>query len=148
MTDDGQQRQRRPTHPVALAMNALAFLRAAQALIQVDDGSRSWPALYVNLSFAIELSLKAFSRNAGGADEDLKKLGHNLVSGFDKATELGFTPSSSLQRKLVDDLSPSFVDMSVRYGFCGWIGLPAIPVAMQVTRALVEDVWRQSSFLP
>jgi hypothetical protein len=129
---------------LALAMNASAFLRAAETLHDSDPSGWGWVACYVNIGFAVELALKAYLREKGGSEKLQKRLGHDLVAAYSEAVQRGYSPSDDLQSLLVRDVSPSFQDMSVRYGTFGWIELPAIEAALWVARGLVEDVWKQS----
>ena len=129
---------------LALAMNASAFLRAAEALHESEPAGWGWTAFYVNIGFAVELALKAYVREKGGSASDQLGLGHNLVAAYHAAVSRGYQPSDPLQQRLVEDISPPLMD--VRYGTCGLIPLPLIEAALKVARGLVEDVWRQCPF--
>ena len=136
------------TPGLLLAMNAHAFLRGAETLHGSDPNAGSWTACFTNIGFAVELALKAYIREKGGSEKLQRRLGHDLVAAYDEAVQRGFTPFDDRQVKLIQDISPTFSDMTVRYGTCGWVQLPTIEVALQVARGLVEDVWGQCCLVP
>lgn len=131
-----------------LAGGAFAFLRAAELLHEADPASWAWATCYVNIGFAIELALKGFLRERGGLEKEQQhEIRHDLSEAYCRAINRGFQPSHPLQKPLVDDLTPHFKDMSLRYLTGEWIELPSISEAIGVARLLILDVHEQCGFI-
>ena len=130
-----------------LAGGAFAFLRAAELLHESDPASWAWATCFVNIGFALELGLKGFLRERGFSEEEQVAIGHDLSKAFYAATARGFKPSHPLQRPLMDELSPHFKKMSLRYLDGSWVDLPAISDAIIVARLLILDVHEQCGFV-
>ncbi len=102
-----------------LCAGALGFLIAAEATheryLRKPGEPEHWPAISVNLCFALELSLKAFIALRGGNRGTLKKIGHNLASGLAAARKVGYSPQHPAVPELIATLSPLHVSHSLRY---------------------------------
>lgn len=130
-----------------LGGGAFAFLRTAELLHAADPNAWAWATCFVNIGFALELGLKAFLREKGGSEKEQRDLGHDLLRSYQLAVARGLRPSHPLQARLIDELSPPFKDMSLRYLRGEWIDLPSISEAIGVTRMLLLDVHEQCGFI-
>lgn len=98
---------------------AVGFYEAASALL--EKGSKPgaifhWPAFYVNLCYAYELSFKGFLAANGWSDDSLKnEIGHDLHKAFLKSRESKFTPHSKEVSEMLDVLGPLHRSHSLRY---------------------------------
>jgi hypothetical protein len=102
-----------------LYTGAVGFLVAAEATherhLREPVEPEHWPAISVNLCFALELSLKAFIALRGGDRRALKEIGHNLVGGLDAAHAAGYSAKHPAVSELITILSPLHVSHSLRY---------------------------------
>ena len=130
-----------------MAGGASAFLRAAELLHENDPASWAWATCFVNIGFAIELGLKAFLRENGMSENGQRALGHDLAETYRTAVIQGFRSSHPAQAALIDQLSPHFSDMSLRYLTGEWVHLPGIPGAIAAAQSLLLDVHEQCGFL-
>ena len=92
------------------------FLEAARSLLILKpNGLIHWPAVYVNLCYALELSLKAYIFHRGETEKTLRIIGHDLVVALDTAKRLGYIPPTDKLAELVLLLKDSHKDHSLRY---------------------------------
>ena len=122
----------------------MGFLVAAEATYERHaiqrDGPEHWPAIIVNLCFAIELSLKAFLASCGCDREHLIRLRHNLTRALREAVENGYRPGSDAVPALIEELSPYHKDHSIRYLEGRDLDLPDTSNMIAIVRLLVAEV--------
>ena len=141
-----------PEHPKdtpgrRLAGGAFAFLRAAELLHEDDPASWAWATCFVNIGFALELGLKGYIREKGGSEKEQRDLGHDLSKAYQAALDRGFKPSNAYSGWIIEEITPHFKDMSLRYLIGGEVQLPSISHAIGLTRILIVDVHEQCAFL-
>ncbi|MEP7222903.1 MAG: hypothetical protein ABI673_09595 [Novosphingobium sp.] len=100
----------------SLFSGSIGFYEAARALNQVT-GELHWPAFTVLMSYAAELSIKAFIIHKSPAADDnmLREIGHKLNSGLTMAIELGYTPPNWVTADLFNMLNDHHVNHYARY---------------------------------
>jgi hypothetical protein len=127
-----------------LCAGAQGFLVAAEATHErhVNESAEPehWPAITVNLCFALELSLKAFIALHGGSRETLKKIGHDLVRGLAEARAAGYAPEHPAVPDLITILGPLHVNHSLRYLEKGSVELPEVRNMIAIVGFHVRDV--------
>jgi hypothetical protein len=127
-----------------LCTGAQGFLVAAEATherhLYQSAGPEHWPAITVNLCFALELSLKALIALHGGNRQTLKKIGHDLNRGLEKASALGYSPEHPAVPDLIATLSPFHVNHSLRYLEKGAVELPETHNMIAIVRLHVRGV--------
>ena len=120
-----------------LVAGGIAFNQAALHIIEGDGSGALWAVAFVNLGFAIELSLKGFLLARGCQRSELKKLGHNLIKLLARAEELGFLVKNPELSRYVESVSPGHADLSLRYMEGGpEIMLPSLRDLHQAVRLL------------
>jgi hypothetical protein len=98
-----------------LFTGSLGFFETARAAYRLDGG-RHWPAFYVNICYAIELSLKAFVAQRGATEKALRhEIGHRLDIALDKAESAGYRPPNGHLRILIGMIGTAHKDHSLRY---------------------------------
>jgi hypothetical protein len=130
-----------------LCAGAVGFLIAAKATherhLHQPGEPEHWPAISVNLCFALELSLKAFIALHGGNRSTLKKIGHNLASGLTAACEAGYSPKHPSVPELIAILSPLHVSHNMRYLENKSASLPDTRNMISIVNCHVREVGRQ-----
>jgi hypothetical protein len=130
-----------------LSAGAHGFLVAAEATherhLRDPVEPEHWPAIGVNLCFALELSLKAFISLHGGSSAALKKIGHNLVGGLADARAAGYLPKHPALADLIAILSPLHHNHSLRYLENKSANLPDTRVMISIVRCHVREVGMQ-----
>ncbi len=104
--------------PNRFLAGAYGFFEAAKCLLNANlPGPERWHPIYVNLCFAIELSLKGFLIFKGVPINTLKyEIGHDLEKAFKVAKEHGYIPHDEQALPwLISLLSPSHKNTSLRY---------------------------------
>src|SRR6476620_10380125 len=95
--------------PIELARGFLtdaeAYLLAAQKLEQSLEGPPS-SAEYYLACHSIELMLKAFILINGGTEDEVRKIRHDLLKAWERATELGLCPKDKRIGEVVTMLAP------------------------------------------
>ncbi len=100
-----------------LFMGAIGFYEAARSLYQVT-GELHWPAFYVLLAFAGELSVKSFLvlKRPGTTEMTLQKtVGHKLNIGLEMATKAGYVLPNEITVELFEMLNRHHVNHNARY---------------------------------
>ncbi len=124
---------------------AQAYANSAAKLAQADHPTHPMshlPAISMLAGFSFELALKAVVLAAGGAQGELKAIGHDLGKAYAAASSVGFAPrrAEAVQRALLS-ISAQHREHQFRY-------LPDVP-KMQVAKPetllpvlddLVDDV--------
>ncbi len=108
MTNDDRERTR------MFIINAVGFKEAAAATYAAP-GMFHWPAFYMLLCFSIELSLKAFLASRGLTEQELKRIGHELSTAFQKAVKLGLSEHNPKFRTLLTQVSEAHRLHEFRY---------------------------------
>lgn len=106
------------TTPKHLLVGALGFLDAAEKLNTPDPRGHPlpWPAFFVLVAYAFEMSFKAVVRGAGGSEKDIRALGHDLERGLEAALAAGYAPPEGMPlAEALEALSPLHRDHSLRY---------------------------------
>ncbi len=101
----------------ALFSGSIGFYEAARSLHQVT-GELHWPAFFVLMSFAAELSVKSFViLKMDGADEDTLRntIGHDIKLGLQMAQGAGYKPPNWVTSELFDMLNKHHINHNVRY---------------------------------
>ena len=119
------------------------FFSAAEALINAP-GIFHAPAFYVNLGFAIELSLKGYILARGGTDRELHDLGHDLLAAFKKAVTDGYQPPFDHVRVAVEKLSPIHKNHSIRYLLGGDVTVPDAHGTLNIVRVHLASIISQA----
>jgi HEPN domain-containing protein len=128
--------------PTGFRQDAIAFLAAAEFLLNREDGS-SLPAYFL-FARSIELSLKAFLLQTGSTEKELKSrpLGHNLTALYEKAARQGKSSRlalSSVELGVLDLLSKEYIETRLGYRVSGSTYLlPLIEVTERVAKELVH----------
>jgi len=97
---------------------AVGFIETAYSIIYISKTKAvfHWPAFYVNLGYAYELSLKGFLANNGWNDEKLRKeIGHDLQKALSESRTSGFVPHSIDVSEAIDVIGPLHKSQSARY---------------------------------
>jgi hypothetical protein len=127
-----------------LCAGAVGFLTAAEATHErhlcEPSEPEHWPAISVNLCFALELSLKAFIALHGGNRKTLKKVGHNLAYGLVAARNVGYSPDHPAVSELIATLSPLHISHSLRYLENKSACLPETRNMISIVRSHVREV--------
>lgn len=130
-----------------LCIGAVGFLVAAEATherhLREPHEPEYWPAISVNLCYAIELSLKSFIAMRGGEEELLKKISHNLLRGLETAQDMGFVPTHPATKELVTILSPFHVSSSLRYLEGKAVDIPDTRNMIAIARQHLQDIGSQ-----
>lgn len=102
-----------------MILGAVAFNKAAKEFLRADrtdvGGHFLWNAFYYNVCISFELSLKAYLAHSGSNRTELKEVGHDLITGLEKATEKGFTPHSENLLPILQMLGPLYHSHELRY---------------------------------
>ncbi len=122
----------------------MAFLRAAELLLESDPRLLAWSAMFVNLGLAIELGLKGFFREKGGSEEQQVRLGHDLVATYQVVCAQGFRPPRPLCETLITEVNLAYKNMSLRYLVGTKLDLPHVGDAIIVTRELLLALHEQA----
>jgi hypothetical protein len=127
-----------------LLTGSTGFYEAAESLhMRGEQGPlMHWPALVVNLNYALELSLKAFILLRTRDRNNLRGIGHDLVRGLAMAIDLGFQPPPNAVN-LVAVTGPPHMDHSLRYLSGQAIDLPQLNQALAISHAVVVAVAEQ-----
>lgn len=127
-----------------LCTGAVGFLVAADATherhLREPHEPEHWPAISVNLCYAIELSLKSFIAMRGGDEKLLKDVSHNLERGLKTAQDMGFVPTHPATKELVAILSPFHVRSSLRYLDGKAVDIPEARIMIAVIRKHLQDI--------
>lgn len=130
-----------------LYTGAVGFQVAAEATherhLREPVEPEHWPAISVNLCFALELSLKAFIALRGGDRRALKEIGHDLVGGLDAARVAGYSPKHPAVSELIAILSPLHVNHSLRYLEDKSTNLPDTRNMISIVRRHVLEIGKQ-----
>jgi hypothetical protein len=130
-----------------LLAGAFGFLAAAEATherhLREPAEPEHWPAISVNLCFALELSLKAFIALHGAKEKELRAIGHNLIAGLDAAVAAGYSPKHPAVPGLIAMLSPLHVGHSLRYLKDKSADLPDTRNMIAIVRCHVREVGSQ-----
>jgi len=116
-----------------------AFLDAAKIIERSNEVAASGPKYYLACQ-AIELILKAFILNNGGADNELRKIGHDLSKAWSRATELGLSPIDGRVEELIEMLTPYHLDHRFRYRQTGFLTLPVSDEMCEIIGNLVAQI--------
>ena len=119
---------------------AAGFWEAAEA-ISKRRNMFHWPAFYVNLSYAIELMLKAFLASRGSDRAALKKLGHRLAKGYENAVQAGYQPPSTNLLRLIDLIDGKL--LSFRYLEGGSIEITEEKTALEIVEVHLHSIAEQ-----
>ena len=116
----------------ALSDQTRSWLIGAFGFRNVSESYLNYPifefspfAYYVNLSFAIELSLKAFLSSKGWSDKKIKEVGHDLVKAWNCAVDEGLEICSEDVFDLIKILSDGHNTHKFRYLEWKSVTLPA-----------------------
>lgn len=111
-----------------LLAGAIGFLFAAKAThaqCAVDESEpMHWPAITVNVCFAIEIAQKAFLSARGATEGELIALRHNLSRGFEKVIGSGYLPPHPAISDVISILSPLHNTSGFRYLDIDYADLP------------------------
>jgi hypothetical protein len=119
--------------------DAEAYLKAAQKLDQSDDGLASAPQYYL-ACHSIELILKSFILIHGGTEAEVRKIRHDLLGAWERATELGLRPTDERTGQIVNILAPYHLDHSFRYRKTRFVTLPVYDELCEVVERLVMEI--------
>jgi hypothetical protein len=135
-----------------LYAGALGFLVAAEAThewhLREPTEPEHWPAISVNLCFALELSLKAFIASRGGTKKKLKAIGHDLVRGLHAAQAAGYSPNHPAVPCLIAKLGPLHVRPLLSYLEGKSADLPDTRNMIAIVGHHVREVGAQMPFAP
>jgi len=130
-----------------LYTGAIGFMVSAEAThersLADPTEPEHWPAICVNLCFALELSLKAFVASRGTDRKALKALGHDLARALKVAEAAGYQPRHPAIAELVGIFSPLHVNHGLRYLEDRAVEVPETRNAVAIVRRHVLDVGAQ-----
>ncbi len=102
------------------------------------------PAYYL-YCHAIELALKAYLRGSGASITDLKKIGHDLASAYNRALSVGLKDICPLDPELVDAIklvNSIYSKKEFEYMKVGFKTLPQIGVLQATASSLIHGLER------
>jgi hypothetical protein len=102
----------------SLFSGSIGYYEAARSLYEVT-GERHWPAFFVLLSYAAELSAKSFimHKAQGASEKTLLDLGHRLSDGLKSAMTAGYVPPNYTTAEMFAMLNEHHVNHHARYLF-------------------------------
>lgn len=101
-----------------------------------------WSAIIVNLSFAIELALKAYIYSKNSDDEELRGIGHNLGRALSVACAIGFVSVHGLEAS-VKELQKQHHDLTVRYLSVSYFVGGNLETHLETVHRLIGSVHKQ-----
>lgn len=121
-----------------LYTGSLGFLIAAEATHERSARTgepEHWPAISVNVCFALELAQKALLTIHGASEQELRAIGHDLALGLTKAEALGYKVPDPAVSEVVATLSPLHRRSLLRYLEDRWVELPEPRQLITVAKA-------------
>jgi hypothetical protein len=143
MTAHSSVHTSKPPTPIELARGFLtdaeSYLLAAQKLEQSLEGPPS-SAEYYLACHSIELMLKAFILINGGTEDEVRKIRHDLLKAWERATELGLCPKDKRIGEVVTMLAPYHLDHGFRYRQTRFVTLPVYSELCEIVERFVQEV--------
>lgn len=90
---------------------AVGFLEASKAIRGIEGPPVHYPALYTNLYYTIELSLKSYLSSRGMARSVLSKLGHKLGQSLERAQIEGFQVRDSRLAEFIGQVDGKLLEL-------------------------------------
>ena len=135
----------RRSYGVGLARRAEEFAEAAEHLVTKEDlGPVSFVFLFL-VGHALELAYKSILLNRGATEDELKRIGHDLVKSRTKACACFPGELSELEEagtdEVVDMISPYYKAKAFEYHITGGYRIPGdIGQVAAITAATVSNI--------
>ena len=84
--------------------------------------------------------LKAFILINGGTEDEVRKIRHDLLKAWERATELGLCPKDKRIGEVVTMLAPYHLDHGFRYRQTRFVTLPVYSELCEIVKRFVQEV--------